>query len=390
MMKTAAYFASVSILAVSARWTESHAQEWFAAQPYRKGANFVPSTASNQFEMFQAAHFDEETLSRELGFAGDLGFNIVRVFLHDLLWETEGDSFLDRVDQFLGMADGNGIGSMLVLFDGCWDPMPQTGAQLEPRPHVHNSRWVQSPGKAVLQNISQHEDRLKAYVQAVLTRFKDDHRVVLWDIFNEPDNGNTAAYGFDLDRVPSAEDAKGTELHPMEKAVGARNLLSLAFGWAREVGPSQPLTAAVYSADTGDADADAYRAETHQWMLNESDVISFHNYASPSGMADQVRQMQALGRPLVCSEYMARPVKCTFDPILGNLKDENVWAVNWGFVSGRAQTIYPWDSWQVEYTSEPPLWFHDVLRPDGTPYIEAEAEYIRTLKGTSAAEAHLV
>lgn len=354
----------------------------------------MPSTAANQFEMFQAAHFDNETLSRELGFAGDLGFNIVRVFLHDLLWEAEGDSFLDRVDQFLGMADANGIASMLVLFDGCWDPMPQTGAQPAPRPHVHNSRWAQSPGKAALQNLSQHdvgtEDRLKAYVQAVLTRFKDDARVALWDVFNEPDNGNADSYGWSSDRVPSAEDAKGTELHPMDKAVGARALLSLAFGWAREVGPSQPLTAAIYTADTGDADADAYRAETHQWMLNTSDVISFHNYDTPSGMAAQASQLQALGRPVVCSEYMARPVNCTFDPILGNLKDLNVWAVNWGFVNGLAQTIYPWDSWQVEYAAEPPLWFHDVLHGNGTPYIQAEMDYIRNLTRGSAAEVHLV
>jgi len=362
------------------RWTEQRAQAWFQQQPWRAGVNFLPSTASNQFEMFQEKSFDEETLKRELSWAGELGFNMVRVFLHDLLLESEGAAFLDKVDKFLSIANNAGIGSMLVLFDGCWDPMPKLGVQSEPRPGVHNSRWLQSPGAAVLASLNQHEDRLKNYVQTVIGRFANDKRVVVWDIFNEPDNGNVASYGFEDVRVPSAVDAKGTELHPMDKAKGARLLLEKAFPWAREIGASQPLTAGIYDAGTGDAAADAFRQDTHEWMLGEVDVVSFHNYNNPQGMANQVSQrLQPLGRPVICSEYMARGAGSTFDPIMGYLKEQHVWAVSWGFVSGRSQSIYPWDSWQKKYTSEPQTWFHDVLRADGTPFSDTEAAYIRNV-----------
>jgi len=372
----------------SGQWSEERAQDWFQRQPWRKGINFLPSTASNQLEMFQADTFDAELLTRELGWARDLGFNIARIFLHDLLWQRDGDAFLDRVDSYLSIAGEAGIGSMLVLFDGCWDPIPKLGVQPDPRPRVHNSRWVQSPGKAALANLSAHEDRLHSYVQAVVGRFANDTRVVLWDIFNEADNGNVDAYGLHGERVPSAADAKGTELSPMEKAVGARALLQKAFLWAREVNPSQPLTAPIYTADTGDVDADAYRHATGSWILNASDVVSFHNYDPLEGMVAEVtQQLRLFHRPIVCSEYMARGVGSTFDPILGFLQTQNVWAINWGFVSGRSQSIYPWDSWNILYTDEPKLWWHDVLHRNGTPYLDTEAAYIVRVKGDSL---HLV
>ena len=71
---------------------------------------------------------------------------------------------------------------------------------------------------------------------------------------------------------------------------------------------------------------------------------------------------------MLCSEYMARPVGSTFDPVLAYLKQEHIGAYNWGFVAGKTQTIYPWDSWHKAYSSEPPVWFHDIFRPDGSPY----------------------
>lgn len=365
------------------RWTADRAKAWMKSQGWKAGSNFLPSTASNQFEMFQAENFDEETLDRELGWVSDMGFSVVRVFLHDLLWEQDGPGFLKRLDRFLEIADKHNVGAMLALFDGCWDPLPKLGVQKEPRPDVHNSRWVQAPGAEALSNLTAHSDRLESYVKGVVGHFKDDSRVLLWDVFNEPDNGNTASYGSVDVRVPVAEDAKGTELSPMAKAQGARALLEKAFAWAREVAPSQPLTAGVYDADTGDEAADAYRHETHQMMLDTVDVVSFHNYATPDGMADQVtNKFKPLDRPMVCSEYMSRGSGSLFNPILGYLKDEQVWAINWGFVSGRSQTIFAWDSWQKEYTGdEPPLWFHDILRKDGSPYKEDEMNYIRNVTG---------
>lgn len=327
--------------------------------------------------MFLNATWDEATVSRELSWAASLGFSVVRVFLHDLLFAADGNRFLDRVDRFLAIAHRANVSAMPVLFDGCWDPRPRLGAQPEPRPHVHNSRWVQSPGAEALSHLDAHAGRLRDYVTSVIGRFAHDPRVVLWDVFNEPDNGNVGNYGARGERVPAAADAKGTELPPFDKAVAARALAERAMAWAREARPSQPLTMPVYRDPTGDAAADEVRASTYNWTLTVVDVVSFHDYAPLDGVARTVRELQSSGRPLVCSEYMARDVGSTFDPILGFLAEQRVWALNWGLVSGRSQTIYPWDSWNKEYRVRPALWHHDVLHADGAPFSAREAGYVR-------------
>ena len=379
------------------RWSESRAKKWFAAQPWRQGANFLPSSASNQFEMFQAETFDEATISRELGWAAGLNYNAVRVFLHNAMWSDDANGFLKRVDTFLRIADSHGIGTMLVLFDGCWDPHPKLGKQPEPRPRVHNSRWVQAPGAKILADPAAI-DKLEGYVKDVVGRYANDSRVLLFDLFNEPDNANAGSYSSIGDRVPSAEDALGKELQPLVKAQSARSLIAKALQWSREIGPSQPLTVGVYWAPSGDEEADRYRGETGGWVLGVVDVTTFHNYDVIRGMATEVLNLKSLGRPVICTEYMSRGTGSTFDPILGYLRCEpaaqacltspcslctrplrrsqDVWAFNWGFVAGRSQTNYPWDSWQVQYTEEP-AWFHDVLRIDGSAYDAAEHAYLR-------------
>lgn len=87
--------------------------------------------------------------------------------------------------------------------------------------------------------------------------------------------------------------------------------------------------------------------------------------------------LQAFGRPVLCTEYMARGNRSTFDPILGDLKKAKVGAYNWGLVDGKTQTIYPWETWKKTYTAEPALWHHDIIRSDGTPYRPEEVAYIR-------------
>ena len=128
------------------QWTPTEAQAWQSSQPWLVGCNFMPSTAINQLEMWQTDTWDPATIDRELGWAANLGFTSIRVFLHDLLWQQDKKGFLERMDQFLALAAKHRIGVMFVLFDGVWDPFPKLGKQREPRPHVHNSGWVQSPG----------------------------------------------------------------------------------------------------------------------------------------------------------------------------------------------------------------------------------------------------
>lgn len=346
----------------SERWTEKQANDWYAKQPWLVGANFTPSTAINQLEMWQEQDFDEKTIDRELRWAKALGFNTMRVFLHHLLWDEDSAGFLKRVDRYLTLADRHGIRTMLVPLDGVWDPFPRLGRQRDPKPHVHNSGWVQSPGVEILRDPARH-DELKPYIQGVIRRFAKDRRVVVWDLFNEPDNINRPAY----DRH-----------EPPNKAELALALLRKVTAWAREVNPTQPLTSGVWLGDWRDP---ARLSPMERFQLEESDVVSFHNYGPLEHVRLRVEALRRYNRPILCTEYMARPFGSRFDPLLAYFKEQKVAAYNWGFVDGKSQTIYPWETWTKTYTAPPDLWFHDILRRDGTPYDPKEVEYIRGVTG---------
>lgn len=344
------------------RWTAEKANQWYQQQGgWLVGCNYTPAYAINQLEMWQAATFDTARIDLELGWAQKLGFNVVRVFLQNLLWEQDSTGFLQRMDQFLTIADRHGIGAMFVFFDACWNPDPKLGTQPAPRPHVHNSGWVQSPGAAILSDTSRYGE-LKAYLQGVMQHFKDDRRVKLWDLFNEPDNDNGGRFPDEL----------------KDKYQYAFILLKDAFQWAREVNPSQPLTVAPWHRDWSDT---AKMDPMDRFMFDHSDVISFHCYETQASTSSKVQLLQRYGRPLICSEYMARPTGSTFEQILPLFKTQHVGAINWGFVDGKTQTIYPWDSWQKKYTAAPKVWFHDILHHDGTPYDPKEVALIRQLTG---------
>lgn len=354
----------VSALRLEARerWTPEKARAWQREKGWLVGANSTPSTAINQLEMWQADSFDPSTIDRELGLAESLGFDSVRVFLHNLLWKEDRDGFLGRMDQFLAIAHRHHIGVVLVLFDGVWDPNPQPGQQRVPRPYVHNSGWVQSPGAAILSDPSR-QDELRDYVRGVVLRFREDGRVDAWDVFNEPDNRNEGSYG---------------ESELKDKPERAAILLQKAFAWAREADPVQPLTAGLWMGPWPDEES---FSPIERLMLEESDVVSFHSYAPLPEVRDRVEELKRYQRPILCTEYMARPQGSRFDPILAFFQEQRIGAYNWGLVSGKTQTIYPWDSWKTRYRVEPEVWFHDIFRKDGTPYDPAELAYIRNVTG---------
>jgi len=329
------------------------------------GSNYITSTAINELEMWQADTFDLPTIDRELGWAQGLGMNTMRVFLHNLLWQQDAQGFLRRMDQFVEVADKHHIRVTFVLLDSVWDPRPHLGKQPAPKPHVHNSGWVQAPGADLLKDESRWNSELKPYIVGVLTHFRDDRRVLMWDLMNEPDNENPAY--------------RSTEL--ADKPPRALKLLKEEWKWAREVNPSQPLTSGVWKGDWAN---DAALSQMSRFQLQNSDVITFHSYDLPEVTKRRIDSLRRFGRPVVCTEYMARPLGSTFAAILPLLKKEHVGGDNWGFVNGKSQTIYPWDSWEKTYTGEPAVWFHDIFRPDGTPYDAKEVELIRQLTGAGA------
>lgn len=352
----------------TARWTEQRSSEWYGRQQWLVGANFLPSNGINQLEMWQADTFDPAEIDRELGWAQNIGMNTMRVFLHDLLWKQDRAGFVARVKQFLDLCDKHHIKVMFVLFDSCWDPSPRLGPQHPPIPGVHNSGWVQSPGKDALLDANQ-EPRLQEYVHGIVGEFANDPRVITWDVWNEPNNKNDASYG---------------KAEPANKVERVEALLPKVFEWARSAHPTQPLTSGIWE---GDWSSDATLNAVQKIQLGNSDVISFHCYGWPEDFVKRVNLLKRYNRPLFCTEYMARPVGNLFETILPIASANHVAAYNWGFVAGKSQTYMPWDSWQKPYVIEPPVvWFHDVFHADGTPYREAEVQLIHELSTNANAK----
>jgi hypothetical protein len=353
------------VWAADGPWTSDQANKWYLQQPWLVGSNFITSSAINELEMWQPETFDLPAVDRELGWAQSLGMNTMRVFLHNLLWQQGSQGFLRRIDQFLEVADKHHIRITFVLLDSVWDPRPHLGKQPAPKPHVHNSGWVQAPGADLLKDESRWNTELKPYIIGVLSHFHDDKRVLMWDLMNEPDNRNDVY--------------KATELP--DKAARALKLLREEWKWARIVNPAQPLTSGVWK---GNYSSDSSLSEMERFQLQNSDVITFHSYDPPDVMSRRIDSLRRYHRPIICTEYMARPLGSTFASILPLLKKEHVGAYNWGFVNGKSQTIYPWDSWEKSYSGEPAIWFHDIFRKDGAPYDARETELIRQLTGVDA------
>ncbi len=354
------------------RWSHERAADWYAEQAWMVGANFVPSTAVNMIEMWQESTFDPETIDRELGWAAEAGFNTMRVYLHYLVWARSPEGYKERIDRYLEIADRHGIKTMFVLNDDVWGDNPTLGEQPRPVPGIHNSGWVESPG---------HDQRLdralwpvfEAYTKDIVSTYAEDERVVMWDLYNEPGNGKNP---------PSS----------------TLPLLKEIVRWARSAEPSQPLTVGLWNW------SDDYR-ELNEYQIAVSDVVTFHTYNPPETTKEIVADLRAAAgdRPLVCTEYMARTRDNTFQNHLPYFYEENIGAINWGLVSGKTQTIYPWEypkgssdaffaQWRERVRTvypyqdhltapEPEVWFHDVFRRDGTPYDPEEIALIQKLTG---------
>lgn len=353
------------------RWSQVEADAWYAKQPWLFGSNYTPASAINQLEMFQAETFNPQEIDKELGWTEDLGATTARVYLHDLLWQ-DSTGFKKRLDQFLAIAAKHKIKPMLVLFDSCWDPFPKLGKQHEPTPGVHNSGWLQSPGAEALTDVSQYP-RLKAYVQGVVGAFANDPRILLWDVWNEPDNTNDSSYG-----------KNKLKQEPERKREIITRLLPDVFAWARDVKPTQPLSSGtwIFSKDRDVSNPKNWSA-MEKVQYENSDILTFHHYDGPEEFVRVIEQLKTQNRPMICTEFMARGNGSKFQTHLPIAKKYNVGMINWGFVAGKTQTYLPWDSWQNPYTNgrEPKIWFHEILKSDGTPIDPEETAAIKKATG---------
>ncbi len=325
-------------------WSKEQANEWYKKWGWVRGSNFQPSSAINQLEMWQKESFDPAAIDRELGFAESLGFNGMRVFLHHVAWEVDPSGFKQRMRNYLTIASKHHIATMFVFFDDCWNETYKAGPQPAPKVGVHNSGWVRDPGKLLYDDPS-ITGLLEKYVKDILTTFKSDRRIFLWDVYNEPGNSNY-----------------GNKSMP---------LLEQIFTWGREVNPSQPLSAGVWNDKLVDL---------NKYQLENSDVITYHNYENDTAHLKVIDSLRKFDRPLICTEYMARTRGSRFANVMPLLKKENIAAFNWGFVSGKTNTIYAWDA-PIPGGGEPKVWFHDIFRKDGTAFSNEEVRLIRSLTG---------
>jgi len=348
---------------IPGRWTTQQAANWEQQNGWLIGCNYIPYNAINQLEMWQADTFDPDTIDKELAMAEDLGFNSLRVYLHDLLWKQDSKGFLERMETFLEIADRHKIKIMFVLFDGVWDPNPKLGKQRAPVIGAHNSGWLQSPGVAILSDPKRH-DEMADYVKGVVTHFKDDKRIILWDVFNEPENANKGKGDY-------------PKFVPENKAELARLLFEKSVSWIREINPSHPITSAVWYGK--DWSTDKRLNPLQKSMFSNSDIITFHCYYDANALRNRIKSIRRFGRPILCTEYLTRP-RSTFIDNLPVLHEEKVGAYNWGFVAGKTQTIYA-GGWGSPHTAEPPVWYCDIFREDGSAYDENEIKLIKKLTG---------
>ena len=327
------------------RWDAKRAWTWYRRHPWLCGFNYVPSTAINPIELWAAQTFDPVTIERELKRAGEIGFNTLRVNLHYYAWEADPAGFPRRMDKFLAIAARHGLSVMPCLFDDCAHSrkQPYHGPQDAPVPGVHNSGWTPSPGHARVVDEATWP-LLASYVEEVMETFATDKRVLMWDLYNEPGHSGLG-----------------------EKSLP---LLRACFQWAREVNPCQPLTSGLWVGKMVGADADSIAGV----MLGQSDVVTFHNYNPLDNLQAMVTELKTLGRPVICTEWMRRPVSM-FATHLPVFSEEKVGCYFWGLINGKSQTQFPWGS--PVGAPEPTEWFHDLLRRDGAPYQAAETAFVR-------------
>jgi hypothetical protein len=338
------------------RWSEEKANEWYAAQEWPVGCVYMPSNSGTPVEIWAAESFDEKLVDWELGLAQDLGFNVIRLFLCDIVWQEDRAGFMERLEKYVSIANRHGMKLLITFFtNGGTIKNPYTGPQPQPVPGIHNSVWMSSPGRDVVNNPDKWPV-IEEYVKCIIGKYKDDPRILAWCLYNEPENTKT------FNTLPFIE---------------------AVYRWAREVNPSQPLTSPIWALPG----AGNCNMPIQAFILANSDVISFHCYGNYENCHKYVTLLKQFNRPILCSEWMARTKGSDYFTILPLFKRNKIGCFSYGLVNGKQQCHYPWnptdkDGVKIPYTEEPPVWFHDLFYPDGTPWNPDEVRFIKSMTKT--------
>ncbi|TGG93538.1 1,4-beta-xylanase [Natronospirillum operosum] len=355
----------------SARWSAERANAWQQANAWQCGFNYLPRNAVNFPDMWRADNFSPDLIRQELGWARDCGFNSLRTNLPFVVWQHDGAGLLERMEIFLSIASEQGLSVVFCPLDDCEfsGGDPSAGAPPAPVPGLHNSRAVGSPGRRWVMDRPLHH-AVVYYVGALVDHFRSDARVLFWDLYNEPGN-----------RMVFAKDGEHSFSQALEQHSMA--LMEAAFRRVRDIDPIQPLTVAAWHmpAPWEPTPTPYYQHPLDQAALEWSDLVSFHAYREPEILNRVLEQLAALGRPMICSEWMARHVNSTIENQLELFCRHNVHCYQWGLVRGATQTHLPWPDvvlrQQVPSERSDDTWFHDLLEPDGTPHRSEEIGLIR-------------
>lgn len=310
---------------------------WYRGVGMLRGFNYLPRTAVNAIEMWQADTYDHATIDEELGWAHDSGLNSVRVFIPFVVWQQDAAGLQSRMEDFLSLADKHDIQVVPVLFDD-YSPYalePKAGPQPPPTPGVHNSQWVPSPGPALVRDPSTWPE-LERYVRGVVGAFRGDPRVLFWDLYSDP-----------------GRSGLGTASAPLAEAV---------FDWARLERPSQPLTVGIGS----DLPAPESGA-----IMKRSDLITFSAYQSRAELEANMALAGVEGRPVVCTGWLERTQDLSFQTALPLFSRNHVGWYHWGLVAGKSQLHLP------RNPSAAIVWPQALLNEDGSPYDKDEVTLIR-------------
>lgn len=336
---------AISAFSQGNRWSEKQIRDWYNQNDWFCGVNYIPSNAINYTAMWDKTSFSPDLIDKEMKLAAGIGINCARVVLQYAVYADSPKYFLKTLDQFLAICSKYGIKVMPCFFDDCSFGVngdPVIGKQVEPLIGWYAWGWSPSPGHSMVIDHSTHP-KLEKYVKEVMTKFKNDQRIFIWDLYNEPTN---------------------------DRDLGFRSLplVGKVFKWAREINPSQPLTIAVWND---------YK-ELNDIIFNNSDIITFHCYSTREKTQDLIDRLKTHERPIICSEWMNRPMKSTIAEILPLLKKNNVGSLLWGLVNGKTQTQLPW-GFKPENLPYTGPWQHDLYTIDLKPYDESEIKTIKEL-----------
>jgi len=265
-----------------------------------RGANYVPSYAKNDVAIWM--DYDLVVIDRELGYAERLKLNTVRVFLNQAVYEHNPKQFLERLENFLSLCDKHKIRAMPVLFDSCFDP------QVVDLKDYREKTWIPSPGFSRLGE----KDRpaMTEYVHAVVGGHKDDRRIIVWDVMNEPES--TQHWG-DLEK-------------------GGRETIDQFVRWAlrrvREEKPTQPLTVGWAGPGANIASIDLV------------DVICLHLYCPEKDLKREVQQGQHWGRlhdkQVILNEFVGQPFQ-PLEAALSIVAERKIGWAFWELMLGKSQ-----------------------------------------------------